>query len=247
MKLFRYGEKGLEKAGCLDQDMIPRDLSSILPDINAEVLSTGRLESLASLELDKLPRVDGQPRLGVPVAGIGKLVCIGLNYADHAREAGLAIPSEPIVFLKATSSIVGPNDPVEIPRGSEKCDWEVELGVVIGTRAKYVPEAQALSHVSGYCVVNDVSERHFQAERGGQWTKGKSHDGFGPIGPWLVTRDEVPDPQDLALWLEVDGKRFQDGNTSTMIFSVAHIISYLSQMMTLEPGDVIATGTPPGV
>ncbi len=247
MKLLRHGPKGEEKPGLLDEEGQLRDLSSHLPDINGAALAPESLAKLRGLEPSNLPLVEGDPRLGAPVAGVGKFICIGLNYADHAREAGMALPSEPIIFLKATSAINGPNDAIEIPRGSEKTDWEVELGVVIGTRAKYVMQEDALQHVAGYCAVNDVSERHFQAERGGQWTKGKSHDTFGPLGPWLVSADEVANPQNLRLWLEVDGKRHQNGHTGTMIFTVAHIVSYLSQVMTLEPGDVIATGTPPGV
>jgi ureidoglycolate lyase len=247
MKLLRYGPKGEEKPGLLDEEGQLRDLSSHLPDINGAALAPESLAKLRGIEPSNLPLVEGDPRLGAPVAGVGKFICIGLNYADHAREAGMALPSEPIIFLKATSAINGPNDAIEIPRGSEKTDWEVELGVVIGTRAKYVMQEDALQHVAGYLAVNDVSERHFQTERGGQWTKGKSHDTFGPLGPWLVTADEVANPQNLRLWLEVDGKRHQNGHTGTMIFTVAHIVSYLSQVMTLEPGDVIATGTPPGV
>jgi ureidoglycolate lyase len=247
MKLVRFGERGAEKPGLLGPDGEVRDLSGLVTDIDAAALSPEGLARLAALDPSSLPRVEGEARLGPPVAAVPKFICIGLNYADHAAEAGMRIPSEPIVFMKATSAINGPNDPIEIPRGSLKTDWEVELGVVIGRRAKYVPEDEALDHVAGYLVVNDVSERHFQAERGGQWTKGKSHDTFGPIGPWLVTKDEVPDPQNLDIWLEVDGRRYQDGKTSTMIFSVPHLIAYLSGFMTLEPGDVIATGTPPGV
>ena len=247
MKLLRHGPKGEEKPGLLDEEGQLRDLSSHLPDINGAALAPASLAKLRGIEPSNLPLVEGDPRLGAPVAGVGKFICIGLNYADHAREAGMALPSEPIIFLKATSAINGPNDAIEIPRGSEKTDWEVELGVVIGTRAKYVMQEDALQHVAGYLAVNDVSERHFQTERGGQWTKGKSHDTFGPLGPWLVSADEVANPQNLRLWLEVDGKRHQNGHTGTMIFTVAHIVSYLSQVMTLEPGDVIATGTPPGV
>ena len=211
------------------------------------MLGPAGLARLREVEIAGLPVVEGASRLGPCVGGIGKFVCIGLNYADHAAESGLKVPPEPVVFMKATSAVVGPDDPVEIPRGSEKTDWEVELGVVIGSPAKYVTEAQALDHVAGYCVVNDVSERAFQAERSGQWTKGKSHDTFGPIGPWLVTRDEVADPQNLAMWLEVDGHRYQDGSTRTMVYQVPFLISYLSQFFSLQPGDVISTGTPPGV
>tara|TARA_R110002124_G_scaffold92599_5_gene235161 strand:- start:57942 stop:58739 length:798 start_codon:yes stop_codon:yes gene_type:complete len=224
-----------------------RDLSDIISDIAGDVLTDAGIAKLRDLDATSLPLVEGEPRIGPCVGGVGKFVCIGLNYSDHAAEAGQPVPTEPIVFMKATSAICGPNDNVEIPRGSVKTDWEVELGVVIGKRAKYISESEALDHVAGYCIVNDISEREFQSERLGQWTKGKSHDSFGPIGPWLVTRDDVPDPQKLDLWLEVDGVRRQDGNTDTMIFGVAKIISYLSHFMTLDIGDVISTGTPPGV
>ena len=247
MKLVRFGERGAERPGLLGPAGEARDLSGLVSDIDAEVLSTAGLSRLAALDPLDLPRVEGDPRFGPPLAAVPKFICIGLNYADHAAEAGMKAPSEPIVFMKATSAINGPNDPIEIPRGSLKTDWEVELGVVIGRGAKYISEDEALDHIAGYLVVNDVSERHFQAERGGQWTKGKSHDTFGPIGPWLVTKDEVPDPQRLDIWLEVDDRRYQDGNTSTMIFSIPYLVAYLSGFMTLEPGDVIATGTPPGV
>lgn len=246
MKLLRYGPAGAEKPAIVAQDGTVRDLSGVIADFNGEVLSDAGLARLAAIELATLPQVSVD-RIGACVPRPGKFICVGLNYADHAKETGKAPPEEPILFMKATSAVVGPNDEVEIPRGSKKADWEVELGVVIGTRAKYVSEADALNHVAGYCVVNDVSERAFQSERGGQWTKGKSYDTFGPTGPWLVTRDEVADPQNLALWLDVDGVRRQTGNTNTMIFGVAHLVSYISQFMTLEPGDVIATGTPPGV
>jgi len=246
MKLLRYGPAGAEKPALLAQDGTVRDLSGVIADFTGDVLSDAGLARLAAIELATLPQVSVD-RIGACVPRPGKFICVGLNYADHAKETGKAPPEEPILFMKATSAVVGPNDDVEIPRGSKKADWEVELGVVIGTRAKYVSEADALNHVAGYCVVNDVSERAFQSERGGQWTKGKSHDTFGPTGPWLVTRDEVADPQKLALWLDVDGVRRQTGNTNTMIFGVAHLVSYISQFMTLEPGDVIATGTPPGV
>tara|TARA_R110002049_G_scaffold8200_11_gene45445 strand:+ start:7797 stop:8594 length:798 start_codon:yes stop_codon:yes gene_type:complete len=224
-----------------------RDLGDIISDIAGDVLTDAGIAKLRDLDATSLPLVEGEPRIGPCVGGVGKFVCIGLNYSDHAAEAGQPVPTEPIVFMKATSAICGPNDNVEIPRGSVKTDWEVELGVVIGKRAKYISESEALDHVAGYCIVNDISEREFQSERLGQWTKGKSHDSFGPIGPWLVTRDDVPDPQKLDLWLEVDGVRRQDGNTDTMIFGVAKIISYLSHFMTLDIGDVISTGTPPGV
>ncbi|WP_113260976.1 fumarylacetoacetate hydrolase family protein [Agrobacterium cavarae] len=246
MKLLRYGPAGAEKPAIVAEDGTVRDLSGVIADFKGEVLSDAGLARLAAIELATLPQVSVD-RIGACVPRPGKFICVGLNYADHAKETGKAPPEEPILFMKATSAVVGPNDEVEIPRGSKKADWEVELGVVIGTRAKYVSEADALNHVAGYCVVNDVSERAFQSERGGQWTKGKSHDTFGPTGPWLVTRDEVADPQNLALWLDVDGVRRQTGNTNTMIFGVAHLVSYISQFMTLEPGDVIATGTPPGV
>ena len=247
MKLLRFGELGAEKPGLLDADGQIRDLSSRINDITGATLSPAALENIRGLDPNDLPVVTGQPRIGACVGAVGKLIAIGLNYADHAAEANMALPEEPIVFFKATSSICGPNDAVEIPRGSTKTDWEVELGVVIGTRAKYVSEADALSHVAGYCILNDVSERDFQLHRSGQWVKGKSHDTFAPMGPWLVTADEVPDPQNLAMSLSVNGQSMQDGSTRTMHFSVATVISHLSQFMTLYPGDVIATGTPPGV
>ena len=247
MKLLRYGERGAEKPGMRDAEGKIRDLSGHVADIDGAALGPGSLARLAALEPTTLPLVGAGVRIGPCVGQVGKLVCVGLNYSDHAAEAGMPVPEEPILFMKATSAINGPNDPVKIPRRSEKTDWEVELGIVIGTRARYVEEARALEHVAGYCVVNDVSERHFQLERGGQWTKGKSADTFAPIGPWLVTRDEVPDPQALDIWLEVNGKRVQDGSTRTMIFGVRTLVSYISQYMTLEPGDVIPTGTPPGV
>ena len=246
MKLLRYGPKGSEKPALLDAAGVIRDLSGTIDDIAGSALSPEGLARRAALDPTTLP-VLPEGRIGACVGHVGKFICVGLNYADHARETGKAPPEEPILFMKATTAINGPNDPVEIPRASEKADWEVELGVVIGSRAKYVSEADALAHVAGYCLVNDVSERAFQSERGGQWTKGKSHDTFGPIGPWLVTSDEIADPQNLGLWLDVDGVRRQTGNTNTMIFTVAHLVSYISQFMTLEPGDVIATGTPPGV
>ena len=247
MKLLRYGPAGREKPGVLDPQGLLRDLSGVIDHVTSEHLAAKSLARLSKTDPSTLPRVRGTPRLGVPFLGISKLVAIGLNYADHAAEAGLAAPSEPIVFLKATTCITGPSDDLVIPRGSTKTDWEVELGVVIGTKAQYVPEATALDHVAGYCVVNDVSERNFQLERGGQWDRGKGCDTFGPIGPWLVTRDEVPDPQNLDLWLDVNGEPMQRGNTRTMIFGVARLVSYVSHFMTLLPGDVIATGTPPGV
>ncbi|GHD57536.1 ureidoglycolate lyase [Thalassobaculum fulvum] len=247
MKLLRYGPRGQEKPGVLDAAGAIRDLSGVISDIDSATLAAGGLAKLKGVDPESLPKVDGSPRIGACVGGIGKVICIGLNYSDHAAETGAAIPKEPIVFMKATSAVQGPNDEVRIPRASKKTDWEVELGVVIGKTAKYVSEADALSYVAGYCVANDVSEREFQAERGGQWTKGKSCDTFGPIGPWLVTADEVADPQDLDMFCDVNGKRMQTGNTKTMIFPVAHIIHYLSQMFSLHPGDVIMTGTPPGV
>lgn len=247
MKLLRYGAPGQERPGLSHDDGTIRDLAAIVPDIAGETLGAAGLAALRALDADSLPIVAGSPRIGPCVGSVGKFICVGLNYADHARETGKAPPEEPILFMKATTAISGPFDEVEIPRGSAKTDWEVELGVVIGTRAKYVAEDEALAHVAGYCLVNDVSERAFQSERGGQWTKGKSHDTFGPIGPWLVTRDEIADPQALSIWLEVDGIRRQDGSTRTMIFGVAKLVSYISQFMTLQPGDIIATGTPPGV
>lgn len=247
MKLARYGEKGAERPAIVDADGRLRDVSAHVDDITGATLSAEGLARLAAIDPATLPLVDADARIGACVGRVGKYLCIGLNYADHAKETGKDLPAEPVVFAKAVSAICGPNDDVEIPRTSEKSDWEVELAIVIGKRAKYVSEAEALDHVAGYCLANDVSERSFQSERGGQWTKGKSHDTFGPIGPWLVTKDEVPDPQNIDLWLDVDGVRRQTGNTRTMVFGVAHVVSYLSQFMTLEPGDVIATGTPPGV
>jgi len=247
MKLLRYGLCGQEKPGLLDGDGNIRDLSAHVNDISGAVLGDDGLAALAALNVEDLPLVDGDQRIGPCVAGVGKFMAIGLNFSDHAKEAGMAEPAEPILFTKHTSCINGPNDDVVLPRGSVKSDWEAELGVVIGTAAKYVSEAEALNHVAGYCVVNDISERAFQLESTGQWVKGKSCDTFGPIGPWLVTRDEVADPQVLDIWLDVNGERRQTGNARTMIFSVAHIISYLSGFFTLHPGDVICTGTPPGV
>ena len=247
MKLLRYGSAGKEKPGLLDQDGSIRDLSSVINDIDGETLSPRSIEQLSGIEPESLPTVTGEPRLGTCVGKIGKLVCIGLNYSDHAKESGMAIPTEPIVFMKAISAISGPNDNIELIRESEKTDWEVELGIVIGSHTKYVTEDDALDHVAGYCVVNDISERHWQLERQGNWTKGKSGDTYGPVGPWMVTRDEVPNPQALDLWLKVNGQTMQNGNTDTMIFGVKTIVSYLSQCMSLQPGDVIATGTPPGV
>jgi 2-keto-4-pentenoate hydratase/2-oxohepta-3-ene-1,7-dioic acid hydratase (catechol pathway) len=247
MRLVRYGEAGAEKPGLLDGEGAIRDLSAHLSDIDGAALASSMLVTLAALDPASLPKVEGNPRFGSAIARPGKFICVGLNYADHAKETGKEPPAEPILFAKASNAICGPNDDVEIPRGSEKTDWEVELGVVIGTRAKYVSEAEALDHVAGYVLVNDVSERAFQSERGGQWTKGKSHDTFGPVGPWLATKDEIADIANIDLWLDVDGERRQTGNTRTMIFGVATLVSYISQFMTLEPGDIIASGTPPGV
>ena len=247
MKLLRYGPVGQEKPGLLDAQGRIRDLSAHVADIAGDALLPEGLARIAALDPQSLPVVPGNPRLGACVAGTGKFICIGLNYSDHAAETGAQVPTEPIIFMKATSAIVGPNDVVEIPRKSVKTDWEVELGVVIGKTAKYVSEQDALQHVAGYCVINDLSEREFQLERQGQWTKGKSADTFGPTGPWLVTRDEIPDPQHLPMWLEVNGVRRQNGSTATMVFGVARLVSYLSQFMSLRPGDIISTGTPPGV
>jgi 2-keto-4-pentenoate hydratase/2-oxohepta-3-ene-1,7-dioic acid hydratase in catechol pathway len=247
MKLLRYGPAGSEKPGLLDSTGAIRDLSGVVPDIARETLLPESLDKLRKLDPHSLPGVPGTPRIGPCVGRVGKFICIGLNYADHAAESNMPLPKEPIVFMKATSAIVGPNDNLEIPRGSTKTDWEVELGVVIGRPAKYVKEADALSHVAGYCVIHDVSEREFQLEGTGQWVKGKSADTFGPIGPWLVTTDDVKDPGNLNLWLEVDGHRYQDGSTSTLIFGVSYLVSYLSRFMSLQPGDIISTGTPPGV
>lgn len=247
MKLLRVGPNGQERPAIRLEDGSIRDLSGIVDDIAGDALSDAGLQKIRAADLNALPTIEGSPRIGPCVGRVGKFICVGLNYADHAAESGMAVPAEPVLFMKATSAIVGPNDDVVIPKGSIKPDWEVELGVVIGTEARYVSEADALNHVAGYCVVNDISERHFQAERGGQWVKGKSADTFGPIGPWLVTRDEVADPQALSMWLEVDGHRYQDGSTKTMVFGVAHLVHYISQFMSLQPGDVITTGTPPGV
>ncbi|MCY6381975.1 fumarylacetoacetate hydrolase family protein [Hoeflea prorocentri] len=247
MKLLRFGEPGQERPGILDAGGNIRDLSAVVPDIAGSVLGDEQLSAIAKQDLEKLPLVEGNQRFGPCVADVGKFLCIGLNYSDHAEEAGMTVPDEPVLFFKATSAVCGPNDNVEIPRGSTATDWEVELGVVIGKHAKYVSKDDALDHVAGYCVINDVSERDFQLKRSGQWAKGKSADTFGPIGPWLVTRDEVPDPQNLSMYLDVNGKRFQSGSTNTMVFGVAHVVSYLSQFMSLHPGDIISTGTPPGV
>jgi 2,4-diketo-3-deoxy-L-fuconate hydrolase len=247
VRLLRYGPVGQEKPGALDRDAVLRDLSGELPDLTPAQLSAPSLQRLRRMDLSALPAVAGRPRLGVPVAGIGKFIAVGLNYADHAAEAALPVPKEPVLFTKAISCLNGPDDDVMLPQGAMKGDWEVELGVVIGTRARYVEESQALDHVAGYCVVNDVSERAYQIERGGTWDKGKGCDTFGPVGPWLVTTDEVGDPQDLKLWLELNGQRRQNGSTRTMIFGVATLISYISRFLTLEPGDLVTTGTPPGV
>jgi len=247
MKLLRYGPQGREKPGLVDSHGDIRDLSAIVADVSGDALHPDSIDRLRRLDPATLPRVDGSPRLGPCVAGVGKFICIGLNYSDHAAESNMPVPAEPILFMKATSAICGPNDGIVIPRGSQKTDWEVELGVIIGKTAKYVTESEALSHVAGYCVVNDLSERAFQLEGTGQWVKGKSADSFGPIGPWLVTADEVPDPQNLDLWLEVDGRSYQRGSTRHMIFSVARLVSYISRFMSLQPGDIISTGTPPGI
>lgn len=247
MKLVRYGKPGEEKPGILDAAGKIRDLSGVVPDIAGAALTPAGLDKLGKVDPASLPAVAGDVRYGPCVGQVGKFICIGLNYADHAAESGMAVPAEPVVFMKVNSAICGPNDTVLIPRDSKKTDWEVELGVVIGKPGKYIEEKDALSHVAGYCVINDVSEREFQLERGGTWDKGKGCDTFGPIGPWLVTADEVPDPQNLKMWLEVDGKRFQDGSTKTMVFGVASLVSYLSRFMSLQSGDVISTGTPPGV
>jgi 2-keto-4-pentenoate hydratase/2-oxohepta-3-ene-1,7-dioic acid hydratase in catechol pathway len=247
MKLVRYGKAGSEKPGLIDADGRIRDLSGQVDDIAGKALDPKTLKKLSKLDPKSLPLVRGNPRFGPCVAGTGKFICIGLNYSDHAAETGATVPPEPIIFMKATSAITGPNDTLLIPKGSKKTDWEVELAVVIGKTAKYVSEKDAMNYVAGYCVAHDVSERAFQAERSGQWTKGKSADSFGPIGPWLVTKDEVPDPQDLKLWLKVNGKTMQDGSTKTMVYGVRFLVAYLSQFMSLRPGDIISTGTPPGV
>lgn len=245
MKLARLGAPGREHLAILDADGLYRDLSAYFPDLTPELLADPA--PIAAINAKALPLITGNPRIGPCVANVGKFICVGLNYADHAAESGMAVPAEPILFMKATSAICGPNDNVIIPHGSKKSDWEVELGVVIGRAARNVTVAAALDHVFGYCVVNDLSEREWQLERGGQWIKGKSADTFGPIGPWLVTRDEVPDPQNLSIWLEVDGHRYQDGSTRTMVFGAAFLVSYISRFMSLQPGDIISTGTPPGV
>ena len=247
MKLLRVGEKGAEKPALLHSDGTYRDLSSVVPDITGKTIDSAGLGRIKAADPSKLPVLDGKLRIGPCVGNVGKFICVGLNYADHAAESNMPIPSEPILFMKATSAIIGPNDTVVVPKNSTKCDWEVELGVVIGKDTRYVDEKDALSHVAGYCVINDLSERAFQKERGGQWVKGKSADTFGPIGPWLVTADEVADPQNLKMFLEVNGHRYQNGSTRTMIFGVRTLVSYISQFMSLQPGDVISTGTPPGV
>lgn len=247
MKLLRYGPAGQEKPGILDASGAIRDLSPYVSDLCGEILTPEGLAIISALDMNALPLVEGELRIGPCVGDVGKFICIGLNYADHAAESGKEVPPEPVIFMKATSAICGPDDDIHIPRGSVATDWEVELGVVIGAEAKYVGEENALDHVAGYCVINDISERDFQLERSGQWVKGKSADTFGPIGPWLVTADEVPDPQKLAMKLSVNGHVFQDGSTDTMVYGVAHVISYLSRFMSLQPGDIISTGTPPGV
>ena len=247
MKLLRYGAAGAEKPGLLDDDGVIRDLSGVVSDIAGDALGDAEIARLRAIDPSTLPEVPGDVRLGACVGQVGKFICVGLNYADHAAESGMDLPEEPVLFFKATSAICGPNDDVDIPRGSEKTDWEVELGIVIGRATKYVSQEDALDHVAGYCVINDVSERDFQLHRSGQWVKGKSADTFGPTGPWLVTRDDVPDPQDLDMYLEVNGHRFQNGSTRTMHFGVATVVSHISQFMSLQPGDIISTGTPPGV
>ena len=247
MKLVRYGNPGKEKPGLIDAEGKLRDLSAVVKDIGAEQLSPAALVKISKVKTDKLPLVKGKPRFGSPVANVGKFIAIGLNYTDHAEESGMPIPAEPVVFMKANSCVVGANDDIMLPKGSVKTDWEVELGIVIGSKARYVSQKEALNFVAGYCTINDVSEREYQLERGPQWDKGKGCDTFGPLGPWLVTTDEITNPQKLGMWLDVNGKRYQTGNTKTMIFSCAKIVSYLSQFMTLMPGDVITTGTPPGV
>ena len=247
MKLLRFGEQGQEAPGLLDELGNIRDLSGVVSDFSPEFFAQGGLAKLTELDVQSLPVVDGSPRLAEPVANVGKMICVGLNYEDHAKESGMEVPEEPVIFFKATSSIMGPNDTVVLPPGSEKGDWEVELAIVIGKEAKYVSEADALDYIAGYCVVNDLSEREYQLERQGQWCKGKGCDTFGPLGPYLVTKDEVPDPHNLDIWLELNGERVQNGNTKTMVYKMAYIVSYLSQFMSLQPGDVISTGTPPGV
>jgi 2,4-diketo-3-deoxy-L-fuconate hydrolase len=247
MKLMRHGAKGAERPALVDDQGRVRDLSGVLPDITADTLTPAGLQRLRELDVSRLPVVASPGRIAPPWRGMGKFVCVGLNYADHAAESGVPVPAEPVIFMKTTSALIGCNDAVVLPQGSQKSDWEVELGVVIGRTARYVSEGDALKHVAGYCVVNDLSEREYQLERGGTWDKGKGCDTFGPVGPWMVTADEVPDPQRLALWLDVNGQRLQNGSTATMVFGVAHLVSYISRFMTLYPGDLISTGTPPGV
>jgi 2-keto-4-pentenoate hydratase/2-oxohepta-3-ene-1,7-dioic acid hydratase in catechol pathway len=247
MKLLRYGLPGQEKPGILSADGQIHDVSEVVPDLAGNFLLPDSIHKLRNIDLSRLPIVQGRSRIGACVGSVGKFICIGLNYSDHAKESGMALPAEPVIFMKATSSICGPDDDIVIPRGSKKTDWEVELGVVIGKAGKYIEEADSLSHIAGYCVINDISERAFQMEGTGQWVKGKSADTFGPIGPWLVTTDEIPDPQNLEMWLEVDGHRYQNGSTRTMVFGVAYLISYVSRFMSLKSGDIISTGTPPGV
>ena len=247
MKLLRVGAIGQERPAILDKDQQIRDLSSVVPDINGDLLSNQALERLRAVDLDSLPIIDSSERVGPCIGEVGKIVCIGLNYSDHAAEAGMELPSEPVLFMKATSAISGPNDPIQIPRGADKTDWEVELAIVIGKKTKYISEDQSMDHIAGFCLANDLSERAFQLERLGSWDKGKSHDSFAPIGPYLVTKDEIVDPQNLRMFTEINGECFQDGNTNTMVFDVKTIVAYLSQFMTLEAGDVIMTGTPPGV
>jgi ureidoglycolate lyase len=247
MKLLRVGAKGLEKPAILHTDGTYRDLSGIVPELRGLVLTPEGLSRIRAVDPASLPILDRNQRIGPCVDRVGKFICVGLNYADHAAESNMQVPPEPVLFMKATSAIIGPNDDVIVPKNSTKCDWEVELGIVIGKEARYVDEADSMDHVAGYCVVNDLSERAFQQERSGQWTKGKSADTFGPIGPWLVTPDEIPDPQNLSMYLEVDGKRYQNGSTKTMVYGVKFLVSYISQFMSLQPGDIISTGTPPGV
>lgn len=247
MKLLRYGPKGAEKPGLLDSNGVIRDLSGVIPDLTAQHLTPESLQNLRAIDVSTLPAVPGEPRLGLPYTGMGKFICVGLNYSDHAEESGQPVPQEPILFAKWNSCAQGANDPVVLPQDSIKTDWEVELGVVIGKRARYIDAGDAAAHIAGYCVVNDISEREYQLERGGQWDRGKGCDTFGPIGPWLVSADEVADPQSLGLWLDVNGKRYQSGNTDKMVFGVNELVSYISRFTTLEPGDLISTGTPPGV